>query len=113
MSDISKMINDLNNAYGEISVEKVKVLCRVAGVEYKNPSQAKQLFQDLQEQGYKLEITKHSVADDSVGQTMVLRDTADTFIRGYRVWIDFQDNYEVKVADLYSDVDLSNFGGIN
>ena len=113
MSSISKVINELNNAYAEISVEKMQVLCRIAGVEYQNSEQAKLLQQEMNDNGYYLQVEKHSAKDDCVGQTLILRDANTTFIRGYRIWIDFQDDYKVKVKDLFSETDLPSVGELN
>lgn len=109
MSAISKMINQLNTVYATTSVEKVKELCNVAGVDYKEPNQARELAQDLHSRGFVLRIAKHSQEDVAVGQSLVLRDLQGTFVQGFEVWIDFQDDYKVKTRQIINDDDINRY----
>ena len=109
ISKISKMIEALNMTYATVSVNRMEELCNIGGVEYRDPSQASTLLKELYQKGYKLRVSKQMVEDVAIGQILVLRDLSGAFIRGYQIWIDFKDDYEVKDIVLYSEADIIDF----
>lgn len=94
MSGIKNKIVELNEVYKYASVEKMKKLCKVAGVEYREPQEVQLLVESLKGEGYVIRQSKYSKPDKAVGQYLILRKLDGTFIRGYHIYINFTD-YEV------------------
>lgn len=100
METISEQIKALQNQYAKVSVAKVQEICDLVGVEYRDPKFAKDLVADLKNKGMVLSVEKFAEPDVMVGQQIVLRDLEGRFVKGYKVWIDFKENFSIKEKEL-------------
>jgi hypothetical protein len=105
MSTISSMIKGLTESYKDLSVELVQDLCNMAGVEYRNPKEAKRIVEDMYEVGYRLKIVKFAESDQAVGQYIILTDLELNVVKGFKVWIDFTD-YAVRKENIKSNEEV-------
>jgi hypothetical protein len=87
---IAQEMKSLIEAYKDMSIECMQGLCEKAGVQYRHPSEAKQLVEDMHHNGFRIHVSKFTSPDISVGQFIVLTDFDLNVVFGYRIYIDFE-----------------------
>lgn len=91
MNGIKETIEQLNGVYKYASVEKMKKLCKVAGVEYREPEEVTLLVESLKGAGFVIRASRYTKPEKAVGQYLILRTLDGTFVKGYHIYINFAD----------------------
>lgn len=109
MDSMSGMIQKLNGDFKQASSGVVMMMVNTIGIEYDPSQNIATLVERLKEKGYVMRVSRQNKEDVAVGNSVVLRDLDGNFIQGYNVWIDFLDDYALKVKAINSESEIGNY----